>query len=175
MSAVMHPRPVVWADQKFDFPTSPSEMEAQLLHLSTFPSQLSITLESIPHDKFTVRHDEKWSIQEHLGHLLDLEELPSVRVQEILEEQPILSPADMTNRKTWERNYNEENMYDLCERFMARRAELVEQFRSVPEDQLLNRGFHLRLGRHMSILDLAYFHCQHDRYHHEVIMYLSTA
>ena len=167
-----HPRPTLWAEQNFSFPEALEERDGFLHHLTSFPSQCAIMIKEIPDEKYTVRHDGKWSIQEHLGHLLDLEELPATRIQEILDGKETLTPADMENRATWDANYNDQNLLEICERFIQRRRQLVDQFNSVPDDQWLNSGFHERLQRNMSVLDLAYFQCKHDQYHYDMILYL---
>ena len=143
-------------------------------HLATFPSQCSLILESIAHDKITIRHNNKWSILEHLGHLLDLDELPSRRIAEILAGKEVLSSADLQNKNTWDNDYNNQNMYTIGERFMQSRKELVELFHSVPENKWLAKSFHERLNRHLSILDLAYFQGQHDQYHREMMLHLAS-
>ncbi len=174
MDHSQHPRPTLWAEMQFDWPTDISEKDTLLHHLATFPSQCSITLESIPHEKLNVRHDGKWSIQEHLGHLLDMDDLPSKRIIEILADKSVMTAADMDNRHTWDQNYNDHNIYEICERFIGRRRILVDLFKSVPEEKWLASANHERLNRQMSILDLAYFQGQHDHYHQEMMLYLAT-
>jgi len=169
-----HPRPALWTERQFNFPKDLSEKESLLHHLGSFPSQCSIVLESIPHEMFTERHENKWSIQEHLGHLLDLDDLPSRRIVEILAGNEVLSAADMENKITWENNYNDQKMLEICEQFMKKRKNLVELFNSVPEEKWLDSAFHERLNRPMSILDLAYFQGQHDQYHQEMMLYTAS-
>jgi hypothetical protein len=54
-----------------------------------------------------VRRDGgSWSIQENVGHLLDLEELFAWRLDDYDANLPSLRPADMTKRKTHEGLYN---------------------------------------------------------------------
>ena len=169
-----HPRPILWTERQFDFPTDASEKESLLHHLASFPSQCAIVLDSIPHDKLTFRRDDKWSIQEHLGHLLDRDVLPARRIVEILAGNEVLTPADMDNQETWDQEYNSQNIYDICERFMKKRKELVDLFNSVPESKWLDSAFHKRLNRHISILDLAYFQGQHDHYHQEMMLHTAS-
>jgi len=170
-----HPRPIIWAHRPFHFPEDVSEMPSQMLHLKTFPSHLALTLREISKDKLTTRQDGKWSIQEHLGHLIDLEDLPTLRVKEILQGKDTLTPADMSNKNTWDKNYNEKNLYGLCESFIERRNKLVKLLAGFSDSQLLKWTYHERLHRNMSILDLTYFQCQHDHYHHEMIMHLASS
>lgn len=44
----------------------------------------------------TRRNDSSWSIQEHVGHLLDLESLWADRLQDLAEGRPRLRPAPMS-------------------------------------------------------------------------------
>jgi hypothetical protein len=49
---------------------------------------------------------EKWSAQEHAGHLLDLEALWMARVDDYLSGASQLTVADLSNRKTFEAQHN---------------------------------------------------------------------
>ena len=71
---------------------TPARIEARVCDLST--------------DVLTRQDGKGWSIQENIGHLLDLGYLPLRRIEQILAGEGELIAADMTNRKTNEAAHN---------------------------------------------------------------------
>jgi uncharacterized protein YPO0396 len=70
------------------------------------PARLEDRLRSVSPELLTRRENERWSMQENAGHLLDLESLVSQRVDEYVAGAERLHAADMSNRKTYEANHN---------------------------------------------------------------------
>ena len=73
-----------WFERTFDF-TFPLEHYATLcVRLRGTPARLEEIVHGVPRDVLTRKPGEKWSAQEHAGHLLDLEPLWAARVVLIL-------------------------------------------------------------------------------------------
>ena len=70
------------------------------------PARIEDLTRGLPREVLTRRNGDKWSIQEHAGHLLDLESLAMRRLDNYEDEAETLVAADMTNRKTHEANHN---------------------------------------------------------------------
>ena len=113
MEESQHPKPARWLDKKFQFPEKGSDHGLYLRHLSVFPGRCATALEKLPSFRLKKRYEEKWSVLENLGHLVDMDDLSSARIGEILGGRKELTAADMGNRKTWDNNYNEWNFYEL--------------------------------------------------------------
>ena len=64
------------------------------------PARLEDKLNGLSVNRLCEQINNKWSIQEHAGHLLDLEELWTGRLDDFLKQREMLRPADMTNQKT---------------------------------------------------------------------------
>jgi hypothetical protein len=70
----------VWFERKFDL-TFPVEHYPNLcVRLRGTPARLEEMLRGVPHDVMAGKPGDKWSAQEHAGHLLDLEPLWLARV-----------------------------------------------------------------------------------------------
>ena len=94
-------QPPVWFERKFEF-TFPVEQHPNLCaRLRGTPARLEELVRSAPRGLLIAKPDEKWSAQEHTGHLLDLEPLWMVRVEDYLTKASQLTVADLSNRKTW--------------------------------------------------------------------------
>jgi|SRR5438105_3936949 len=97
----------VWFERKFDF-TFPVEHYPNLcIRLRGGPARLEEMLRGVPHDDVLVsKPGDKWSPQEHAGHLLDLKPLWMARADDFLTDRDTLTVADLNNRKTHEANHN---------------------------------------------------------------------
>jgi uncharacterized damage-inducible protein DinB len=107
----------------------------------------------------------KWSIQEEIGHLSDLEPLWFGRLEDILSGLPELRAADLTNQKTNTANHNATEMKVLLQHFRKQRLLFVDGLVNLNDNQLLNVSLHPRLKTPMRVIDLANFVAEHDDHH----------
>jgi hypothetical protein len=148
----------------------PAGLPAHLLpviveRLRGTPARLADRLAGVPHQTLIRRDGDSWSIQENVGHLLDLEPLWGRRVRDLAQRRGELAAADLTNRRTHEANHNAAPLGRLLAAFRTARGELVRQLDAFPEDGMAFTAFHPRLKAPMNVVDLAYFVAEHDDYH----------
>jgi uncharacterized damage-inducible protein DinB len=113
----------------------------------------------------TASYNEKWSIHQEIGHLMDLEPLWLARALQIINGEKNLLVADLTNQKTHIANHNESNVYDLIYRFEKERKKLIHTLRQITDADLEKAATHPRLGTPMKLIDLAFFVAEHDDHH----------
>jgi uncharacterized damage-inducible protein DinB len=106
-----------------------------------------------------------WSIKEHIGHLIDLEELHLNRLKEFADLKVVLTGADMSNAKTEAAAHNERAITDLLDEFSQTRKELAQAYKALPEQSLFHKAMHPRLKVLMRPVDLMYFIAEHDDHH----------
>src|SRR5208282_3572446 len=96
----------VWFDRKFDF-SFPVELHPNLCsRLRGTPSRLEEVLRGSSREILITKPQGKWSVQEHAGHLLDLEPLWLARVEDYVAGSAELTATDLQNLKTDEANHN---------------------------------------------------------------------
>jgi uncharacterized damage-inducible protein DinB len=100
-----------------------------------------------------------------VGHLLDLEELWSGRLDELMAGDKQLRAADLKNRKTYDANHNENSIDALLAEFRAVRTGIVERLESLSSDDLKKEALHPRLEQPMTVVDLFFFVAEHDDHH----------
>src|ERR1700674_3253886 len=96
----------IWFERKFEF-SFPVELHPNLLaRLRGTAGRLEETLRGRSHEILIRKPQEKWSAQEHAGHLLDLEPLWLARVNDYITAAGELTHADLSNRNTHEAGHN---------------------------------------------------------------------
>jgi len=155
-----------WTERKFNFDYPSTKWPDLLERVRGTPARIEERVRGLPRDVLTRRRDGKgWSIQENIGHLLDLEDIHLRRIEEILAGEPLLVAADMTNRKTNEADHNATGIRELLVEFRADRANLVARIEGLAESDWVKSALHPRLKQPMRIVDIAYFTAEHDDYH----------
>jgi len=158
-----------WADRKFDFSQPAGLFPMTLERLYGTPVRLMHIASSLTEAQLKKKTDGAWSVQEHVGHLLDLESLHDGRIDDFLEGKPVLRAADMNNAKTNEADHNSSDIKDLLKRFRDERNHFVKRLENIPEEFLLRCSVHPRLKVPMSPVDLAFFTAEHDDQHLAII------
>ena len=103
----------VWFERKFEF-TFPVEHYPNLcVRLRGTPARLEEMVRGISREVLVAKLGEKWSVQEHVGHLLDLEQLWAARVDDFLSDRKTLTVADLKPTI----------MRDNCQRFLLSSAQ----------------------------------------------------
>jgi uncharacterized damage-inducible protein DinB len=164
-----------WFEREFDFSMPVGVFPCVLERLRGTPARLEELVRGLPAELLAERHDGKWSVQEHVGHLYDLDELHEGRLEDYARGLEVLRAADLLNRKTEEANYNSARAQDLLARFRSARASLVRRLESLTEEEVAASAIHPRLGKQMRVIDMALFVAEHDDHHLASINELSKA
>lgn len=154
-----------WFDRKFDFNFPIGAFPCIMERLRGTPARLDELLKSLPGNILTAKLDNTWSIQEHVGHLFDLDELHEGRIDDFLSGAKVLRPADVDNKKTNEANHNGNSIENLLRQFRAGRERFVKRLDLLDEKQIALVAQHPRLKRSMRVADMAFFVAEHDDHH----------
>ncbi len=147
-----------------DFPV---ELYPDILErLRGTPARIEESVRDLPTDRLTRRQAEgTWSIQENIGHMLDLEDLPLGRVQDFLSGAGALRAADMSNRKTHDANHNAGPIGALLTAFRSARGILMDRLDRLTDADFARTSIHPRLEVSMRLVDLCLFQADHDDNH----------
>ena len=158
-----------WFDKKFQFELSQNEYGLVLSKLNENSEKISNLVSSLPVTILTKRVDNGWSIQENVGHLIDLEELHTGRIDDFIAGKETLRSADLNNKKTDEANHNKENINNLLKKLKSAREDFINRMKNL-DNEILNRSsMHPRLNQPMRPIDMAQFVLEHDKHHIETI------
>jgi uncharacterized damage-inducible protein DinB len=158
-----------WFDKKFQFDLIEDNYGLILSKLIENPKKISQLVSSLPVEILTNKADKRWSIQENVGHLIDLEELHTGRIDDFIAGEKTLRPADLNNKKTDEASHNEKNITDLLKELKVVRENFVNKMKSLDAKVLKHSSIHPRLKQPMRPIDMAQFVLEHDEHHIETI------
>lgn len=154
-----------WFEREFTMKPPAGTFPLIVERLRGTPTRIEEKLHTIPAELLTKRIGNAWSIQENIGHLLDLEPLWSGRLDDLLSGKKELRPADLTNRATHEADHNSKSIESLASAFRTTRLALVKRLDELEEAQVVLTATHPRLGTPMRTIDLCHFVAEHDDHH----------
>lgn len=154
-----------WTNLQFNFDAPAGKYPALVERLAGTPVRLSEKLLNISIMILPQPYNNGWSIQEHAGHLTDLEYLLQQRLDDYENNATVLTAADMTNKKTYEANYNDVDVKTILKNFKTARQQTLERLNSYNEDMVLRSAQHPRLNTPMRLIDLVHFFAEHDDHH----------
>lgn len=154
-----------WFDRShnFDFPI---ELYPCLIErLRGTAGRLEELLRSHPSRFLTVRLNGAWSMQEHAGHLYDLDELHNGRLDDFIAGAATLRGWDVTNKKTVHARYNVNSLDTILRNFRSTRHHFVYRLENIDNALLSRIAQHPRLQLPMRLVDMVYFVAEHDDHH----------
>lgn len=154
-----------WVERKFEFTLPVGVFPSVLERLRGTPARVEELVRAIPARALTERVGEAWTIQEQVGHLLDLDELHEGRLEDYEQGLETLRAADMSNRKTYEADHNAARIEDLLARFRDARLRFVRRLEALDEVGAARTALHPRLQKPMRVIDMALFVAEHDDHH----------
>lgn len=158
-----------WFDRKFDF-SFPVELYPNLqMRLRGTPARLEDVVKGCAADRMLRAPQGKWSPQEHVGHLSDLEPLWMARVEDFVAGRNELTVADLTNRRTFEAGHNGRPLETILKDFRSARQTLVDCIEKLDPGLFERRILHPRLRVPMRLVDHLFFVAEHDDHHLAII------
>ena len=155
----------LWFSRKFSFDLEAWAYPNIVERLRGTPARIEECLRNVDRGTLTRRVNDAWSVQENAGHLLDLEGLWSLRLDDFERGAERLSPADLQNRKTHDADHNAAPLADILAEFRAARQANVRRLENYDEKFILRTSLHPRLEQPMRVMDLMFFVAEHDDHH----------
>ena len=155
----------VWFDRKFQFDFPVEQYPNLCVRLRGTPARMEEMIRGVPREILVRKPADKWSAQEHAGHLLDLESLWIARVGDFLKGGDTLTVADLNNRKTTDANHNARKVEDILAEFRRARMDLQNRVSEFDVSTFSRSMLHPRLKQPMRLVDHLYFVAEHDDHH----------
>lgn len=154
-----------WLHREFRFEQPIGVFSPFLERLRGTPVRAEKLADCLPETLLATRVNDKWSVKEHVGHLIDLQPLDDQRLSEFLNGAKVLSAADMGNLATEKGNHRRAPIAEIIQTFTVGRHRLVSRLEALSEDEVRRVAIHPRLQEPMRLLDWVYFVAEHDDHH----------
>ncbi len=156
---------MTWTARQFNFDAPVNLFPGILERLRGTPARIEARVRGIPPGILTRRDGETWSIQENVGHLIEVETLWRGRLDDYRAGASILRAADMENRRTFAADYNSKPFADVLRTFVEVRGLLIDRLEGLDDAMIAQTAQHPRLNRPMRIVDMMIFAAEHDDHH----------
>ena len=154
-----------WFERSFDFDLQTWMYPNMVERLRGTPARVEDRVGGLSTAILTKRVKNSWSIQEHIGHLVDLEPLWLDRLKDFESSRATLKPADLENRKTHEADHNRVPIEDIIAALRNARTGIVQRLDAYDDTFIERTAKHPRLQTDMRVLDLVFFIAEHDDHH----------
>lgn len=154
-----------WTKREFSFDQPIDVFPALLERLRGTPARAKELIAGVSEEVLGTRLHGKWSVKEHLGHLVDLQRLDEQRLHEFLARTPVLSPADISNRATELGNHRQTSVAEILAQLRAGREALARKLDALTKEEIGISAVHPRLQKPMRVMDWVYFVAEHDDHH----------
>jgi uncharacterized damage-inducible protein DinB len=155
----------LWIERSFQFGISPELASNLLERIGGTPARLEEKLSGGDRPLTARPAPDKWSVQEHAGHLWDVEALWLTRFEEYQRGVQTLTAAEMTGRKTWQADHNDSSLEAILAGFRAARTGIAGLLEKCPADYFRRTARHPRLDKVITPVDLMFFIAEHDDHH----------
>jgi uncharacterized damage-inducible protein DinB len=156
---------IPWVERQFGFGFPVETTPLLLERLRGTPARLEDRVRPLPRESLIRRDGDKWSIQEHAGHFVDVEALFAGRLDDYDAGAPRLRAADVSGQRTWVADHNQRELSTVLAEFRAARGNLVQRLEAMDEAGLARTAIHPRLDRPLRVCDMMLFVSEHDDYH----------
>jgi DinB superfamily len=156
---------VAWLDRRFAFDQQVGVFPVLLERLRGTTARTKELALNVSEDLLATRVVNRWSVKEHIGHLIDLEPLDNQRLHEFLSRADVLSPADIANRRTESGGHRHMPIANIIARLASGRAPFISRLEALTETEVAIVAVHPRLQKPMRLLDWVYFLAEHDDHH----------
>lgn len=154
-----------WIERRFSFDFPIGMAPIIIERLRGAPARVEFYATGVPREILVARISEKWSLQEHVGHLIDLDQLHDQRIDDFLAGKLELRAADITNAKTSAAGHNGRDMRELIAEFRKCRTKFISRVEDLKESDFERISLHPRLKLPMRLVDMLYFVAEHDDHH----------
>lgn len=154
-----------WTDHKFAFDIDIGWDQNIITRISDISIRCHHLCHVLNNELLSHRIKNKWSIKEHIGHLIDLEDLHCLRLKEFNDFKEELTAADMSNHKTEKADHNKVELKELLTELSRGRESFIRTYHMLTEESRLHQSLHPRLKQFMRPVDLLYFVGEHDDHH----------
>jgi hypothetical protein len=158
-------RVVPWNERTLPFGRSTEELPLLAERLLGTPARLWQLTAQADREQLSLRRSGTWSVMEHIGHMLLLDDHMEQRLDDFSAKRPQLSTIDLSGQNAQLEGHRRRELGDLLEEFRLRRTGLVQGLLALDPEALRHSAQHPCRSMNMRPVDMATFLAEHDDHH----------
>jgi hypothetical protein len=154
-----------WSERKLDFNRPVGELPLLAERMLGTTDRIQALVRNLAPERLQLRIQGKWSVLEHIGHLMVLDERMQVRVEDWLSLSGRLSPIDLSDQLVLLDGQRRRELGDVLTELRIRREALVNGVMNLPS--AVHSHYALLPCRHLRMrpIDMFLFLAEHDDHH----------
>lgn len=154
-----------WSERKLEFNRPLGELPLLAERMLGTPDRILAMVRNVPPERLQLRVLGKWSVLEHIGHLVVLDERMQVRIEDWLRLSGSLSPIDLKDQQDILDGQRRRELGDVLTEHRIRREALVKGVVHLPD--AVHGHYALHPCRHLRMrpIDMFLFLSEHDDHH----------
>jgi len=149
-----------WFERQFTFGLLPEMLPFYVERLEGTIVRLQQKIKNRNDQLLSEKFNGKWSVKQNIGHLMEVDEISTKRIDEMLTGRKVLSSAVFEPQ-----DYNPWPIEKVLASFERIRRTNVMVYQRLSEKELTRASLHPRLNVSMTPVDLAWFDAEHDDHH----------
>lgn len=154
-----------WSDRNLAFGKGLDEFPVLLERVSGTAARLVALTAYSPREQLRLRPYGSWSVAEHIGHLIYLQDRLEERVDDFAARRAELCWIDLTEQAPALEIHRRQDMGDLIEEFRLKREYFVRRLNELDPGALRHRAFHRCRNTSMTAVDMVLYVAEHDDHH----------
>ncbi len=154
-----------WNERQLTFGRGTDELPLLVERVLGTPARIMLLVQGLPLERISMRVTGRWSVKDHLAHLILLDERMEVRADDLQARRSRLTPVVLDDQDRYLSIHRHRPFGDMVEEFRLRRNYLVGRFVQLDAAALEHRAEHPCRGMSMSAADQLLFIAEHDDHH----------
>lgn len=165
-----HSIPVIpWEKRNLSYGRTVDELPVLMERVLGTPARLAQLTTHEPPERLSLRRQGSWSILEHIGHLIFLQDRMDERVDDYAAQRSCLCRIELSDQDRILAGYTARALGDVLEEFRLKRTYFVERIQGLDAGALRHQAQHPCRDQRMTVADMVLYLAEHDD-HHLVLM-----
>ena len=166
-------RPVPWSERELAFGRETAELPVLLERIRGTPARIMELVAHTAPERLALRRQGSWSVQEHIAHLLVLQDRLEQRLDDFAACRSVLCTIDLADQGSLLRGHGKRPLGDLIEEFRLKRLYFVDRVLALDDMAMAHRAAHPCRTLSMGLADQVFFVAEHDDHHLAVMRHLA--
>lgn len=158
-------RLVPWSQRELPFGRGLDELPVLMERARGTPHRLRALLQHRAPEALSLRLSGTWSVMEHIGHLITLQDRFEERVTDFELLRPRLCVIDLSDQERTLAGHRQRDLGDVLEELHLKRMAFLRRVERLPQASLSHVAAHPCKDRPMRPMDMLLWIAEHDDHH----------